>query len=286
MQPKDLIKRVLCATGRLAAGTGPRTVVLCYHSISDDAPYASATPELFERHLAWLSEHCDIVAFADTLRPAHGSKPRVAITFDDGYADNHALIATLERWHARATFFLTTGLIDRDPAVIAHFARQRACPEALIQSLTWSQAIELRRAGHTIGAHTRTHPNLALLPVAHAEEEMRSAKDELEARLGEPVPAMAWPYGKPGRHFTAANQASAARLGHGLAAAVLFRGVHGDDSHLAVPRFFIAHDPVERLAAKVRGDWDWLGHWQSIAPRWLARLVSPRDFDSAILGAG
>ncbi|MBA3685642.1 MAG: polysaccharide deacetylase family protein [Planctomycetes bacterium] len=286
MRPKALIKRAMCGAGRFAAGSGPRTVVLCYHSVSDDAPYASATPALFERHLAWLGEHCDVVGFADSMRPGHSGRTRVAITFDDGYADNHALLDLLERMRMRATFFLTTGLIDRDPAVIAHFARQRACPESAVHALTWSQAIELRRAGHAIGAHTRTHPNLATLTSERAEEELRRAKDDLESQLGEPVPALAWPYGKPGRHFTAANLASAARLGHGLGAAVLFRGVRADDSHLAVPRFFIAHDPVEDLAAKVRGDWDWLGHWQSAAPRWLAKLVSPRDFDAAVLGAG
>jgi hypothetical protein len=35
---------------------------------------------------------------------------------------------------------------------------------------------------------------------------------------------------------------------------------------------------VETLAAKVRGDWDYLGYWQKHAPRAVARLVSPQDF--------
>jgi hypothetical protein len=60
--------------------------------------------------------------------------------------------------------------------------------------------------------------------------------------------------------------------------AVLFRQVRPTDDVYAIPRFFIAHDSVEELAAKVRGDWDFLVIWQERAPTWLARLISPADF--------
>lgn len=77
-------------------------MVLCYHSVSADAPYASATPALFERTLAWVNEHCDLIPFGDALQPALGTRPRVAITFDDGYADNQDLLGVLERTHPRS----------------------------------------------------------------------------------------------------------------------------------------------------------------------------------------
>ena len=62
------------------------------------------------------------------------------------------------------------------------------------------------------------------------------------------------------------------------AAAVLFRAARAADSPLALPRFFATRDSVEQIAAKVRGDWDYLGVWQEHAPRPLAKLVSPQDF--------
>ena len=31
-----------------------RVVGLCYHSIHPNKPFASATPQMFERHLVWL----------------------------------------------------------------------------------------------------------------------------------------------------------------------------------------------------------------------------------------
>ena len=259
---------------------GPRRVVLCYHSVHPSLPYASVRPEIFASHLAWLAAKCEVVPLDRILeRRPSGARPAVALTFDDGYADNHAQVAPLlEQFGLPATFFITTGLIDRVDAVIQRFAIQRACAPDTLASLNWAEIADLRGRGFAIGAHTHTHPVLAELDDARARDELVRAKDLLEHRLGFPVTTLAYPYGKPGRHYTERTVALAASAGFAHAVGVSFRGVEATDRALELPRFFIAGDALADLQAKVRGDWDRIGHWQERAPRWLARVVSPQDF--------
>ena len=69
----------------------------------------------------------------------------VSLTFDDGLISQYQLRDILARHKARATFYLNTGMIPANPA----------------GRFTWGQATELAAAGHEIGGHTLTHPNLA-----------------------------------------------------------------------------------------------------------------------------
>lgn len=261
---------------------GKRVVVLCYHSIHPSKPFASATPERFAEHLEWLKAHCHLIPLAEALsvaRSGDGNRPSVAITFDDGYSDNYQYAFPLLQEHGvPATFFATVGLVERDPAVLERFQTLRKAPLEDVQPLTWEQIREMRRAGMAIGSHTWSHPNLARLRPSEARQELLRAKEVLEERLGEAVPLLAYPFGKPRRHFTPGTMELAAEIGYEMAAAVLFRGIKPGDSPLALPRFFVTQDRVETLGKKVNGAWDWLGLWQERAPLWLARLISPEDF--------
>ena len=160
----------------------------------------------------------------------------------------------------------------------ARFQALRGVPADEIRPLEWTQAREMRAEGLEIGSHTYSHPNLIRLPRDEVARELRVSKEILEDRLGAPVDLLAYPFGKPGRQFDETTVAIARDSGYTHAAAILSRSVRPGDSPLALPRFFATRDSVETLAAKVRGDWDYLGVWQERAPRALARLVSPQDF--------
>ncbi|MCF6153865.1 MAG: polysaccharide deacetylase family protein [Candidatus Brocadia sp.] len=96
------------------------SLVLMYHRITDiktDPWSLCVTPQHFSEHLEVLQK-CARTLRLDQL--AHylrrGKIPRrsVIITFDDGYADNlHTAKPLLERYDTPATFFLTTGCIER-----------------------------------------------------------------------------------------------------------------------------------------------------------------------------
>jgi peptidoglycan/xylan/chitin deacetylase (PgdA/CDA1 family) len=61
--------------------------------------------------------------------------------------------------------------------------------------MSWDQIRELHRLGHTIGAHTHSHPKLAALDPREQRRELERSKRELEERLGAPVVLLAYPYG-------------------------------------------------------------------------------------------
>lgn len=99
--------------------------ILCYHSIIPDefadrgwvAPQC-VTVTHFEKQMAMLAETGAVRGLGDIVKNATASEPDegpfIAITFDDGFADNVMLaLPILQRFGLKATFFLTTGAIDR-----------------------------------------------------------------------------------------------------------------------------------------------------------------------------
>jgi len=263
-----------------------RAVVLCYHSIHPNKGFASASPRLFASHLDWLAENCDVVSLEQLVRRAAGSthadsgRPAVAITFDDGYADNYEYALPLHATrNLTAAFFLTTGLIEKESDVLARTQMLRRSGYEDIRPLEWEHVRSLHSAGMEIGAHTWSHPNLAGLSREAAYDELRTSKDVIEQRIGAPVRSLAYPFGKPKRHFTDETVALAEELSYDYACAILFRAVQRGDSKLMIPRFFVTNDTIETLRDKVIGAWDVLGAWQERSPLWAARLVSPEDFE-------
>jgi peptidoglycan/xylan/chitin deacetylase (PgdA/CDA1 family) len=286
MRLKRAMKRAAVAAGRMMPRPNPSTrrVVFCYHSVHPDRPYASSTPDVFERHLQWLKEHCRLVSLVDLASGANISdtgKPVAAITFDDGYDDNHSYaLPLLVRYGVPATFFITAGFVERDPTVLRRFQQLLKCGADSIVPLEWPQIRELRASGMDIGSHTYSHPNLARLSRAEAEEELRISKDVIGDRLGAPVDLFAYPFGKPRVHFTSTTMDAVRATGYRVAAAVTFRGVLASDPVFSIPRFFTDGDSLAKLEAKIQGAYDLVGRWQEHAPLPLMRFVSPEDFRS------
>jgi peptidoglycan/xylan/chitin deacetylase (PgdA/CDA1 family) len=106
----------------------------------------------------------------------HGSDPgQMALTYDDGPNDPHTLrlLDVLAKHNAKATFFL-----------IGRYVRQR--PEI---------ARAILAAGHEIGNHTYSHPNLILVSARRLRQELEDCNKTLEDALGTKVSLFRPPFG-------------------------------------------------------------------------------------------
>jgi peptidoglycan/xylan/chitin deacetylase (PgdA/CDA1 family) len=259
-----------------AAGRHPRVVVLCYHSTHPSGDFPSTTPaELFDQHMRWLRQHCDLVPFtsvrAEARRP-DWVRTRVAVTFDDGFADNYTYaLPILLRYEVPATFFVATGLVGRSPDVIK--ARSWRGWRDQASTLRWTQIVEMQRLGMEIGSHGHSHRVLAQLDDQAVTSDLSMSKQILEGHLGERVVSFAYPKGRPRRDFSPKTIPLAQRVGYEFAAAVLLRGVRSSDVPMSIPRFPVARDSLDMLRAKVEGKLDALGSLQERAPVWILRAI-------------
>lgn len=249
---KRSVERLLVLTGpaavarRLAASS---TLVLAYHNIVPDGEAGGADNSLhlprreFTGHLEGLLRTHEVVPLSEVLRntaPRSG-RPRVVITFDDGYAGAlTAGLAELRRLGLPATFFVTPGRLGRQafwwdrlgvlgdgevPAdmrdyalaqlhgrdeAICDWAGTRALAAASVPAGAKSATEEelaqaLTTPGIEVAAHTWSHPNLAALDAAELESELRRPLEWLRARWPGALPVVSYPYG-----LTSPNVAAAA----------------------------------------------------------------------------
>lgn len=104
-----------------------------------------------------------------------GRAGELALTFDDGPNPEWTprLLELLERYGVKATFFLVGKYASAEPVLTRYLAK----------------------AGHTVGNHSWSHPNLALTAPAKVREELRNTKDALEQIIGRPVRHFRPPFG-------------------------------------------------------------------------------------------
>jgi peptidoglycan/xylan/chitin deacetylase (PgdA/CDA1 family) len=115
--------RAVRAVRRWQAG-GPRVLVLSFHRVTADFPPGPAelpsllvTARTLRRQLEQLAREREIVSLDDAARilaepPGASRRARdaAAVTFDDGYADNHdEALPVLQSLRAPATVFVATG---------------------------------------------------------------------------------------------------------------------------------------------------------------------------------
>ena len=108
---------------RLRRQVAAPTLVLLYHRVQPepgrDPNKLIVACEDFEDQMAWLARYARVVEEQEFIKLLAGRplsrRPRVLITFDDGYADNvaHAL-PILQRYGLRATMFVTSGAVGSD----------------------------------------------------------------------------------------------------------------------------------------------------------------------------
>jgi len=237
-----------------------RALVLAYHNVVPDScpPFGDRSLHLprsqFVRQVQCLLTTHTVVGLDQLLTPAPptGRRPRVAITFDDGYRG--AVLIGVEELAKRglpATLFVVPGLVGKDfwwdalsaeggldPALRRHALEELRGKDDRVRGWATRQGIavrpvpewaraaseaELRGAarhpGISLGSHTWSHVNLARLTPSERQEELRRPLAWLRERAPSAVPWLSYPYGltEPAVEAAAreAGYAAAVALGGG-----------------------------------------------------------------------
>jgi len=171
--------------------------ILIYHSIR---PYRTTdlggvrkyitTPEALDQEFAYLKAGgYESIGFEDLENRLKSGKalPRkpVIICFDDGPETQYVYaLPLLKKYSFIATFFLFTNAVGRK------------------NYLSWDQVLQLSADGMQIGCHSMFHPYLT--QIGNEKDlwrEIAGSKERLEAHLGKPVTAFAYPFGQYNNHI-------------------------------------------------------------------------------------
>ena len=118
LSAKKILRRSYYAVLRLLNPFRSACAVLLYHRVlPDPAGLAMAVSvQNFEAQLKWLRAHYPVYSLEEMLDKSKSgklAKRAVAITFDDGYADNLLMAKpVLERFQIPATIFITSAKLD------------------------------------------------------------------------------------------------------------------------------------------------------------------------------
>jgi peptidoglycan/xylan/chitin deacetylase (PgdA/CDA1 family) len=288
---------------RSPAGRRGRLTILIFHRVlarPDPLFPEEVDAARFDTVCGWLADWFNVLPLGDAaVRLKEGRLPAraAAITFDDGYADNHDVALPILKRHALpATFFIASGFLDggrmfndsvieavrraSTPALdlrdldlglgaelpIAHAGERRVAIERLLGVVKYlplvrrdsvvgelarrsgallptdlmmrsAQVRALHDQGMTIGAHTRSHPILANLSPALAEEEIVAGRDRLQDIVGAPITLFAYPNGKPDVDYHAGTAALVRELGFEAAVTTAWGAAAAGSDRYQLPRF-------------------------------------------------
>jgi len=228
--------------------------IIYYHRIDDEQHRSCVTPRAFAEQMSLLrAEGFNVVPLSALRAHLDAQRPfperTVAITFDDGFADNYTqAFPVLTRHALPATIFLAAGFMDGDDLPVL---RDRSG----IRPLRWSEIDEMARHGVAFGAHTITHRSLPGLGADELRQEIEGSRDVVAQHLGQAVDSFCYPRG----HFDAGVKQAVQAGGFQLACSTVPGHVAPDADPFTLRRTFIARDDSLRdFQRKLDGSFDLL----------------------------
>lgn len=221
--------------------------VWMYHSVSDSTapdPYLLRVhPDRLERQLRLL-RRAGIrgVSLSEALRAAGNGEPgrRVALTFDDGYADfRENAMPLLARYGMTATVYVVTGRLGR--------TNDWDGDAPQVPLMTADDVRAAAAAGHEVGSHGSTHLRLTEASPAQLEEEIAGSRAVLEDVLQRSVTGFCFPYGSHDDASAAAAEAAGYRY-------ACVTNSYGRRGPFRLPRYYVGQQdgPLQLVAKEIR----------------------------------
>jgi len=176
---------------------GDYPVMILYHHLVSDRPHhLGVSTAYFLRQVNYLLRHYRLVSLSqavELVRKGGVKVPTVAITFDDGYADNFVnLRAITEETGLPIAYFISTEHISSG----REFAHDQLSGEPGFPPNTWEQVEFLQHCGYEIGSHTRNHADCGSTDEEFLRHEIVGSGEDIRQKLG-PTPHFSFPFGLP-----------------------------------------------------------------------------------------
>jgi peptidoglycan/xylan/chitin deacetylase (PgdA/CDA1 family) len=225
---------------------GRHGTVIVYHAIGRvprSAPgwNGFVRAERFASQMAYLAERRRVVDLDALFEPDPGGRPRVAITFDDGYRSAlEDAVPVLRELGFPAAFFVP-------PKWVGRRRQWESRGDSEPEVMTREELLGLARDGFAIESHGHAHLDYSRAEPAVVQDDVRTSVEWLTELLGRPPRYLAYPYGRA----TAAAAAEAARLG--LRAAFVLDRPQASVGDFALSRISIVPSDVKPLFALKTG---------------------------------
>lgn len=202
--------------------------ILTYHSVDGSASAISIDEASFRAHVQWLASGAVRVVSLAQLTGPGAPDDAVALTFDDAFQNFADVAWPLLRAHRLpVTLFVVSGAAGGTNA----WGGRHAPGIPTLPLMGWDALGRVAGEGVTLGAHSRTHPDLRRLDDAALQDELAGSADAIAERTGGRPDSVAYPYGAVDDRV-----AGAAGKVFRLACTTVLRPLEAHDAPLHLPR--------------------------------------------------
>lgn len=193
---KTILGRAADVTGISARNFGSVTTIVAFHRVNDQLPDDGLTcsSAKFESFCHFFQGHFRVVPLSEMVadsRAGRSTAGTLAITFDDGYLDNHEIAAPiLRKLGLPATFFVATGFVGS--SIVPPWDQELLTRQGW---MNWDHVRSLASQGFEIGCHSDTHLDLAQATPEEIRNDLCASQAKIANELGTEARLFAYPFG-------------------------------------------------------------------------------------------
>lgn len=202
--------------------------ILTWHSVDPSGSPISIDEAAFRAHVTWLATGAVPVLPLEQIIAPGAPGHAVALTFDDAFASFHDVAWPLLRAHRLpVTLFVVSEQAGKTNA----WGGRDAPGIPTLPLMDWEALGRVAAEGVSLGAHSRTHPDLRGTGDAALQAELAGSADDIAARTGIRPSVFAYPYGGVDERVAAATARS-----FGAAVTTELRSLGSAETPLRLPR--------------------------------------------------